>query len=386
MAVVPRRNIGVRSERVTALLMKLCSADSASYRERPIFAIAQESLLALGFEVYEDQTGAQVGGDVGNLIARMPGRGRGAAMRPLLFSAHMDRVAGGMGVKPVLDGGVVRSQGDTILGADDAAGIAALLEAYTVVSERGTDHPPLEIVLTIGEEVGLVGAKHLDYRLIQSKTGFVLDSNGPVGSLVVQAPTQYALRAQIFGRSAHAGIAPEAGISAIRIVAAAINRMTLGRIDAETTANVGYIAGGGPTNVVPERAEIRAEARSLDAKKVEHQVEHMKQALQSAADEHGGTLELEITRSYHGFRLERESEPVSLAEQAMHRLGIVPTRTATGGGSDANVFNANGIPSVVLGVGFQRIHTYREYMPVDQLVALSEVVAEIMSLGGTWSL
>lgn len=366
-------------ERLIAHFMTLCAADSAPFHEGQVFSNLWERLRALGFDVIQDEAGKKTGGEVGNLIAHKPGRGVFADQEPIMLSAHMDRVAGGMGIKPVLCDGVVRSQGDTILGADDAAGLAAIVEACTVLEERALDHTPIEIIFTIAEEVGLVGAQHVDFTTHQLKatTGFVLDADGPVGTVVVHAPTQYKIVAQIMGQSSHAGIHPEKGVSAIRIAAAAINRMNLGRIDAQTTANIGYIAGGGQTNIVPELAEIRAEARSLDPKKALRQVEHMKWALAESAREYDGDYKWEARLAYDSFQLGIDAPPVSRAAKAIRRLGLLPHYQSTGGGSDANVFNARGIECVVLGVGFEKIHSYNESMPVDQLIRLAELVVEL---------
>ncbi len=369
----------IDADRLLGSFMRLCSTDSAPFHEGKIFSLLWERLRELGFEVVEDDAGQRAGGEVGNLIARKEGRGRLAKCEPILLSAHMDRVTGGTGVRPVVVDGVVRSQGDTILGADDAAGLAAIVEACTVLEESALEHVPLEIVFTIAEEVGLVGAQHVDVAKLrlQATTGFVLDADGPVGSIILQAPTQYKVAAQILGMAAHAGVSPEKGVSAIRIAAAAINRMNLGRIDSQTTANIGYIAGGGPTNIVSRLAEFRAEARSLDPKKALRQVEQMERALAESAREYGGDYKWEVSRSYDSFHLGIDAAPVRRAVKALRRLSILPHYQSTGGGSDANVFNQKGIDCVVLGVGFDRIHTFSEYMPVDQLNSLAEMVVEL---------
>lgn len=311
---------------------------------------------------------------MGNIIATKAGCGEGEQWNPVMFSAHLDRVEGGVGVKPVLVDGRVQSDGSTILGADDAAGLAAIVEACRVLAETGAAHAPLELVLTIGEEIGLLGASHVDVSALQSKVGFVLDAEGQVGTIIARAPTHYIIEAQFFGRAAHAGIAPEQGLNAIKIAAQAVSRMHLGRIDFETTANVGYIAGGGPTNVVPERAEIRAETRSLDPDKAKKQVERMTRAIDEAAAASGGRATWQVRLAYEGFHLAEDSEPIRRAKAAARRIGRMPVVISTGGGSDANVFNAKGLPTAVLGVGFQSIHTYRESMPVDELMKLAEMV------------
>ena len=372
----------VNRSRLVQRFVEICRADSAPFQEGAVSRIVAGALKALGISVWEDGAGKGVGGEVGNLIATLPGRGPVANSDPILFSAHMDRVAGGIGVRPVIKGGVIQSAGDTILGADDAAGLAAIIEAIQLLVESGSHHVQIEIVCTIGEEVGLVGAKHLDISVLRSRCGFVLDADGEVGTIVNRAPTQVSIKAELFGRSAHAGIAPEKGISAIKMAAVAISQMNLGRIDYETTANVGYIAGGGPSNVVPERAEIRAEARSLDAAKLERQLAHMEAVLFDVATRFGGKVEWSARRNYEGFALDAESDPIQRARAAIVAAGLEPRLQSTGGGSDANVFNARGIPCVVLGAGFQGIHTHMERMPISELVRLAEVVFRLMQGAG----
>ncbi|MFO7318414.1 MAG: M20/M25/M40 family metallo-hydrolase [Clostridia bacterium] len=372
----------VREERVVDLMMEICRADSAPLKEGPVFHIVKRALIELGFEVHEDDAGRRLGGEVGNLIATKPGQGGGEGWPPVMFSAHLDRVEGGTGVRPRVVDGRVRSDGSTILGADDAAGLAAIVEACRALAESGAPAAPIELVLTIGEEIGLVGAAHADLSRLRSKTGFVLDADGPVGTIITAAPTQYTIEAEFFGRAAHAGMAPERGISAIKMAALAVSRMRLGRIDADTTANVGYIAGGGATNIVPERATIRAEARSLERERVERQVAHMIQAIDEAARSAGGSARWNVQLEYEGFRLDPDAEPVRRAVRAAESLGLAPRLKSTGGGSDANIFNAKGIPTAVLGVGYEAIHTREESMPVDQLVLLARMVVALASAPG----
>ena len=364
----------VNEERVVELLMELCRADSAPLKERPVFLVVKEALLELGFDVDEDDAGRRLGGQVGNIIATKPGRGEGAAWPAVMFSAHLDRVEGGIGVKPRKVDGRVTSDGTTILGADDAAGLAAIIEACRALEESGAPAAPIELVLTIAEEIGLAGAAQVDVSRLKSKVGFVLDADGAVGTIITSAPTEYLLDAEFIGRAAHAGIVPERGISAIKMAALAVSRMRLGRVDDRTTANVGYIAGGGPTNIVPERALIRAEARSLDPRRAKEQVDHMIQAIEDAAKAAGGTARWDVRLAYEGFLLSPDSEPVRRAVKAARALGLEPKLVSTGGGSDANVFNAKGLPTAVLGVGYQAIHTKNESMPIDELVRLSQLV------------
>jgi tripeptide aminopeptidase len=359
----------VNRDRITKLLMDLCATDSGSRNERQMADKLKPMLADLGFTVTEDDAGAKVGGNAGNLYARLAGT---AAGEPLLFSAHMDRVTPGLGVKPSIVDGKIVSDGTTILGADDAAGIAAVLETVQVLKERNLPYPTLELALTIGEEVGLLGARNLDYGYFTSKLGFALDSGGPVGEIVVKAPSQAKLNVTFKGKAAHAGVSPEKGVSAIQIAAIAIARMKLLRVDSETTANIGSIVAEGPTNIVPETCKFIAEARSLVQEKLEAQVADMQRCCEAAAAELGGMVEVEVLRSYSAFNLSPESAPVKRAAAAAERIGAPISITSTGGGSDANIFNGSGIPMAVLGVGYEDIHSTREKMPIDQLVLLAE--------------
>lgn len=359
----------VNRDRVTHLMMDLCATDSTSRNERLMADKLKPMMEALGFSVWEDNAGSHVGGNAGNLYGRLEGTAPGET---LLFSAHMDRVTPGLGVKPRIEGDAVVSDGTTILGADDAAGIAAVLEAVRVLKEQNLPYPTIEASWTIGEEVGLLGARHLDYAWFTSRIGFALDSSGKVGEIVVKAPSQAKVNATFRGKAAHAGVAPEKGISAIQIAGVAIARMQLLRIDAETTANIGSISAEGPTNIVPETCKIVAEARSLSQDKLEKQVADMIAAMESAAAERGGSVEYEVVRSYGAFNLSPESVPVRRAAAAAGLIGAEVTIASTGGGSDANLFNGQGIPMAVLGVGYEEIHSTRERMPIDQLVQLAE--------------
>jgi len=369
----------INRERLVGRFMELCAIDSEPARERLMADRLTELLLGLGCSVTEDDTGEKIGGDTGNLIARLPGTGPG---KPLMLSCHMDRVVPGVGVKPRIEGEYIVSDGTTVLGADDAAGLAAILEGVATLRERGIPHPPLEIVLTVAEELALVGSSRLDTGQLAARSGFVLDAGGPVGDIIVQAPEQAKVHAVFHGRSAHAGFAPEQGVSAIQSAALAIGRMKLLRIDGETTANIGSIHADGPTNIVPDRCELRAEARSLDPVKLRAQVAEMTRALEDGAKECGGRVEITVVPCYRGYRLSEDADPARLAAGAARRMGLTPRFRATGGGSDANHFNYRGIPSVVLGCGYEKVHTTEERIAQDQLALLAEWVVAIAADGG----
>jgi tripeptide aminopeptidase len=290
----------------------------------------------------------------------------------------MDTVVPGNGIKPSIEDGYIKSDGTTILGADDKAGLAAMLEAITVLKEENIAHGKIEFIITVGEESGLVGAKALDSSLVTAKFGYALDSDGKVGDIIVAAPTQAKVNATIYGKTAHAGVAPERGVSAITIASRAISKMPLGRIDKETTANIGRFEGGTQTNIVCDRVDILAEARSLIPEKMEAQVAKMKEAFETAAQEMGGRAEVDIKVMYPGFKFGDGDHVVEVAKKAVANIDRPSRLLQSGGGSDANVIAGFDIPTVNLAVGYEDIHTTNEKIPVEELVKTSELVVSII--------
>ena len=366
--------------RLFTTFMALCAIDSEPTSERLMADRLTELLASLGFVVSEDDTGKKIGGNTGNIYARLEGNAVGET---LLFSCHMDRVVPGVNVKPRIDEEYIVSDGTTVLGADDASGLAALLEGITVLKENRRAHPAIELVLTVAEELSLVGSKHFDTTQVTSRIGFVLDAGGDVGEIVLQAPEHIKFTAVFHGRSAHAGFAPEEGVSAIQIAASAINRMELLRIDAETTANIGSISAIGPTNIVQDRCELQGEVRSLTPVKVQSHMATLSDVMHAAAAEYGGSVTIETETSYKAYQLKEDSEPGRRAARAATEIGVPVRYKATGGGSDANYFNSRDLPTVVLSCGYEKVHTTAERIPLKQLVLLTEWVLAIISNGVT---
>lgn len=364
----------INRERLFTTFMELCRIDSEPTRERQMADELRQRLVGLGFSVTEDGAGDRIGGNAGNLVARIGGSGPG---KPLLFSCHLDRVVPGVGVKPRIEGDYIVSDGTTVLGADDAAGLAALLEGVALLRERELPHPPLEIVLSVAEELALVGSRHFDTDQITSDSGFVLDAAGKVGEIVIQAPEQRKFKAVFHGRSAHAGFDPEQGASAIQMAGVAISRMQLLRIDPETTANIGSISACGPTNIVPERCELLGEIRSLDPGKLQTNLDALTEAMETAAAEYGGTVEIEVQPCYPSYTLGEDAEPALRAARAARRIGVPVRFKSSGGGSDANIFNSKGVPTVVLCCGYEKAHTSEERIALAQLELLAEWVVAI---------
>ncbi|MFC3882830.1 tripeptidase T [Bacillus songklensis] len=366
----------INQQRLVDLFLELVQIDSETKYETEIAKVLKEKFTALGVEVVEDDTTAVTGHGAGNLICTLKGTKENAD--PIYFTSHMDTVVPGKGIKPSIQDGYIVSDGTTILGADDKAGLAAMLEAIQVLKENNIEHGTIQFIITAGEESGLVGAKALDSSMVTAKFGYALDSDGKVGDIIVAAPTQAKVKATVYGKTAHAGVAPEKGISAITLAAKAIAKMPLGRIDEETTANIGRFEGGTQTNIVCDYVEILAEARSLVPEKMEAQVQKMKEAFEATAAEMGGRVEVDIQVMYPGFKFADGDHVVEIAKKALANIGREPRLLTSGGGSDANVIAGFGVPTVNLAVGYEDIHTTNEKMPVEELVKTTEAVVAII--------
>ena len=316
----------------------------------------------------------ETGSETGNLYAVLPGS---MEEEPILFAAHMDTVVPGVGVKPVIENGVIRSSGDTVLGGDDKSGIAAIVEALRTIVENNLPHPTIEALFTVCEEVGLRGSRNMDYSRITAKKAAVLDSSGDAGKIIVAAPGQYKLNAAVIGRRAHAGVAPEEGISAIQVLCEAVSNMKLLRIDEETTANIGTISAQYATNIVPERAELVGECRSRRDDKLEAQGRHMMDCLQAACDKFGATLEGGLTKAYSAYSYTEDDPFVQELMAACRKAGLEPTLAASGGGSDANNMSAHGLKALVLGTGMAKVHTVQEEITVKNLEDTAALVLAI---------
>ncbi len=325
-------------------------------------------LAALGVEAALDANG--------NVVGRRAGASTLAGAPPILFSAHMDTVQPGRGVEPVVEDGVVRSSGTTILGADDKAGLAAILEALRVT--RGTDCRPVEIAFTVQEETGLTGAKGLDLTRFAARQAVVLDSNEVVGSIVNQAPAADKLHVVVHGKAAHAGVSPELGVSAIQAAARALAEMRLGRIDDETTANIGVINGGTADNIIPDRVELTGGARSRNEAKLAAQIEHMRSHFEREATAMGARAEVTVTHSYGRIDVPPDAPLIRALEAAIRRVGLEPRLLPTGGGSDANILNDKGIAAVNLGVGYRDMHSTGENIAVADLARVADITIQVL--------
>lgn len=365
----------MNKDRIVSQFLEFVQISSPSGKEGNFAKLLKEEMEKLGLEVVVDrEAGVKANSDAGNLIGYLKGT---KDVEPIMFCAHMDTVTPCENIEPVIEDGIIKSKGNTILSGDDKGGIVAILEGIRHLKENNIPHGDIEVVFTIFEEGGLFGAKYLDYSLVKSKMAFILDSGGNVGQVIVQGPAQSQIHAKFHGKAAHAGLSPEKGISAIQVAARAIDRMNLLRIDEETTANIGIIKGGSATNIVADYAELEFEARSLNQEKLDKQVQHMVETLEKAAEDFGATVDIDAKLNYPSFKLDMEEPVLKIVEKAMNKVNVTYEPTSTGGGSDTNIFNGNGIKATNLAIGMFNAHSVDEYIAVDDLVKAAELVAAI---------
>jgi len=364
--------------------VRLCETASPTGEERAIADLVRSELELLGLEVHEDDAAGPAGAAAGNLLTRIPGRPREDGTDPgyLMFCAHLDTVPHDDRIEVVLDEhGVYRSAGETILGADNKAAVAVLIE---MAARSTVDAPPvgLELLFTVAEEQGLRGAAAFDQSQLRSTVGFVLDHATDIGEVITAAPTHIGIRAEFHGVEAHAGLIPESGRSAIAAAAGAIAEMKLGRLDMETTANVGKIAGGTSGNVIPGFCALTGEARSVDPVRVTEVIGEMTDAMIWAASESGIEIDVATERHFAGYRVEDDSRALDLAESALASRGHQPQRITTGGGSDANVFRERGMDCLLLANGTYANHTSDENVPRENLSEMLEICLAIANCAG----
>ncbi|AOZ91433.1 tripeptidase T [Paenibacillus crassostreae] len=372
----------ISQERIVKEFMELVQIDSETMHEEEISVVLKQKFTDLGLKVIEDDSKERTGHGAGNLIITWEAEGLNDAPH-IFFTCHMDTVTPGVGIKPSLGAdGWITSDGTTILGSDDKAGIAALLEAIRVIQEQKIPHGQVQFIITAGEESGLRGARAFDPKHMDAEFGYALDSNGEIGAIAVAAPTQAKITMIIDGKSAHAGVNPEDGISAIQVASKAISRMKLGRIDHETTANIGKFFGGGPTNIVCDHVQLDAEARSIVQEKVEKQIANMKEALELTCQEFHAECKFQSEIVYPAFNFTDQDAVVQLAQRAIGNMGLTSRVFHSGGGSDANIFNGFGIPTVNLALGYENIHTTNERIKAADMSKASEMVVAIIQETG----
>ncbi|MCY3624509.1 MAG: M20/M25/M40 family metallo-hydrolase [Candidatus Dadabacteria bacterium] len=376
----------IQEQRMTEHLMDIIRIDSPSRREKDVAVRLEEEMKDLGAECFYDDAGEKVGADTGNMIVRIPGTKENAP--PFFLCSHMDTVSPGEGIKPRVQDGVMRSDGTTILGSDDKSGVSIIVEVLRTLRENDIPHSDIEVAFTICEEVGLLGAKFLDTSSFKSTYGIVLDSSTP-DRLVLRCPCSDIMDVKIYGVEAHSGLCPENGISAVEILSEAISRMKLGRIDHETTANIGKVNGGSAINIVPGLVEVKAEARSHDPKKLDAQIQHMCECFLEAAGSRelfldGERLfaraEVETERVYPVMNVSPQAVVTKLVLKAAENIHHDIELHTSGGGCDANYINEKGIECVNLGTGMYELHTVNEYLLIDEFRRSAEIVLETIKL------
>ncbi|MDF2486088.1 MAG: peptidase T-like protein [Herbinix sp.] len=366
----------INRDRILSEFVTLVEIDSPSFGEREIADVLRNKLEAIGFEVSEDDAGKQYGGNCGNLYGYLPGE---LNEEPLLFSSHMDTVAPALGKKAILHSdGRITGAGDTVLGADDVAGLVSILEAIRSLREEGIAHRSIEVLFPIAEEPYAKGSGVFDYTKIKSKEAYVLDLSGRVGRAAYTAPSILSFKAAFQGRAAHAGFAPEEGIHSIAIAARAISKMQLGRVDADTTVNIGNIAGGVATNIIPENCRVEGELRSFQHEKALRYLEEIRELFQKEADLAGAILHWEGTINCKAYCTELDGATAERYRRACTKAGLTAEFVKTFGGSDHNIFATKGIQGLVISNAMNSVHSCEEYTEVEELMKSTEIVRNLM--------
>lgn len=375
----------IKQDRLTDYTMDLITIDSPSKQEKEVAMKLKYDMEQIGAQCSFDSADEKVGGNVGNLTVKVKGN---TDAPPFFFSSHMDTVSPGIGIKPHIKEGIMRSDGTTILGSDDKSGVAIIVEVIKSLKENNIPHGDIEVAFTICEEIGLLGAKYYDINNISAKHGIVLDSSTP-DRLVLRCPSAEELNFTVHGIEAHAGLCPQDGISAIKVASDAISTMTFGRIDHETTSNIGIIKGGIATNIVTGKVEVVGEVRSHDEQKLKSQVYHMTECFTNSAKKHklvlnGKQLEAKIDvrteRSYDRMDVGDDSFITKLVLKAVQNLGHKVKLHTTGGGCDANYFNKFGLSCANLGTGMYELHTVNEYLILEEQQRCAKIMLETVKL------
>jgi len=360
----------INQERLVSTFVDLAKIASPSWEEKGIIDYIKQKAQTLGVECITYPCNNSY-----NVVIRIPGD---KSYVPILFSCHMDTVTPCENIQPIIKDNKIVSDGRTILGADDKSAIAAFLEAIEILKEQNIPHGHIEFLFSCAEEVGLFGAKGFDLSQVKAQYAFVFDSDGAVGKIIVAAPYHISMKVTIKGKAAHAGMEPEKGISAIRVLSEIITAIPHGRLDSETTANVGIIKGGRATNIVAEEAECTLETRSREKAKVLSVKKEIDRIAKKIAQKHKAKVKIESTMDYEGYTIKENDPIVLIAFKALKNIGIKPALAVSGGGSDTNIFNAHGIKAVNLSSGMRQVHTTKEYILIQDLVNVASLVLSII--------
>lgn len=374
----------LNEKRLVETFLKLAQTDSESYDERAMQELVEKELKEIGCRVTVDNAGKKYNTNAkGNVIAFLPGTVKSA---PFVLCSHLDTVTPGKGVKPVVKKDCITSDGTTVLGGDDKAGVAIILEILRTLKEQSPAHPPVEVVFTLSEEVGMFGSKNLDCKKLKGREGLILD-NEEVDTLLIQGPAVNTIEVWIKGLAAHAGVAPEKGISALEVAAYALGQMKLGRIDKDTVANFGVVKGGSATNVVMPELYLKGEARSLVNEKLAKQTAHMKACFDKAVKRftkkiNGKTCKPEVKfvaqERYPAVRVDKKHPVVKSAVAAAKKAGVALKPIACGGGCDANVLAGKGFTLPNVGVGVRDCHSTKEKLILKEFFAAFHIVLETL--------
>lgn len=357
----------INKQRLVQTFLDLIKIDSPSGSESQIVAEVTSRLKDLGGKVELDK--------FGNVIAHFKGEGE-----PILLNAHLDTVEPGRNIQAQIAGDIIKSDGTTVLGGDPKAGVSAILEALTSVKEEKTKHLPIDVVFTLGEENGLVGAVNLDYHKIKAKRGVTFDGDDGVHNVFISAPGYNAVDVKIIGRGAHAGVEPEKGISAIKIASEIISQLKIGRVDHETTANIGMIEGGSARNAVPEMLHFKGEIRSRNLDKLEQHTTHFRQVFGQVLVKYPeATVEVSIERKFYPYLLDENHRVIQHLTQVMGKMRLQPNLIHTGGGTDVNIMHNHGIEAVVVGTGDYEAHTKREYVKISEMLQAAQFCEKLIT-------
>ena len=366
----------VNQKRLTDSFLSLVRIDSPSYEERAMADEITRRFQKIGLPVEEDEAGRKLGGNAGNLIVRVPGT---CALPPLLFCSHMDTVEPSRGKQPVVhDDGTITSAGDTVLGADDLAGAAAIIEAVTVILENDLPHRPLELVFPVAEECYTRGSHQLNVTSLQAREGYVFDLAGEPGCIALQAPTILYFKAAFHGRAAHAGECPENGIHAIQAAASAVAKTQNGHVDDVTTVNIGTIHGGAGVNIVPDSCVVEGEVRSFQHESALKRYAQIRETFDACAESYGAAAEHVHEIRTVAYRIPADHPAVLRMQRACGQLGLTMRPVITFGGSDGNTFNERNITTLVAANAMHEIHTCSEYTCVSELEKTAELVLSLM--------
>lgn len=368
----------INKDRLVKNFIRYVKIASLSRKEAEFSKLIRTELVAMGLKPIEDNAGRHIGGDCGNLYAFVKGNVKGIPR--MLLNAHIDTVMPGENIKPRIRNGRIFSDGTTILGGDDKAGVAVIMEVLKTIKNKKLPHGDIDVLFTVAEEIGLTGSKYVNRKFLRAKFGYVLDG-GDVDEVINKAPSQDSIEIKITGRAAHAGVHPEKGINAIKVASSAISKMKLGRIDHETTANIGLIKGGVATNIVPESVIIKGEARSHNIKKLKRQIFHMGKILRRECSRYGAKLSYRITPAYRAFEVPVKHEALTLLKIAAKKIKLNLKVRPTGGGSDANIFASFGLPCLIIGVGGDSVHTKKENVSIDGMAKGAELVLNVIGGG-----